>query len=81
MMEIDGLAKRMLLCPPDVKAKHVANIIDEAGIDAIVRRVVSRKHTSFNVALWLTNDRVRLRRPLDALRPAYPSRSSKMCGI
>jgi acyl-coenzyme A synthetase/AMP-(fatty) acid ligase len=36
MIEIDGVARRMLLCPPDVKADHVANIIDEAEIDVIV---------------------------------------------
>jgi acyl-coenzyme A synthetase/AMP-(fatty) acid ligase len=36
MIEIDGVAKRMLLCPPDIKADHIANIIDEAEIDVIV---------------------------------------------
>jgi acyl-coenzyme A synthetase/AMP-(fatty) acid ligase len=36
MIEIDGVAKRMLLYPPDIKADQVANIIDEAEIDVIV---------------------------------------------
>lgn len=36
VIEIDGVARRMLLCPPDVKVEHVANIIEEAKIDAIV---------------------------------------------
>jgi acyl-coenzyme A synthetase/AMP-(fatty) acid ligase len=36
MTEIDGVARRMLLCPPDLKADHVKALIDDAGIDAIV---------------------------------------------
>ena len=36
MIELDGVARRILLCPPDVNADYVANIIDEAEIDAIV---------------------------------------------
>jgi acyl-coenzyme A synthetase/AMP-(fatty) acid ligase len=36
MMEIDGVARRMLLCPPDLAADHVETLIDDAGIDAVV---------------------------------------------
>ena len=36
MTEIDGVARRMLLCPPDLKADYVQTLIDEAEIDAIV---------------------------------------------
>src|SRR5512136_1311066 len=36
MTEIDGVAKRMLLCPPDLNADHVQSLIDDAEIDAIV---------------------------------------------
>jgi acyl-coenzyme A synthetase/AMP-(fatty) acid ligase len=36
MMEIDGVARRMLLCPPDLNADHVQALIDDAEIDAIV---------------------------------------------
>lgn len=36
MMEIDGVARRMLLCPPDPNADHVQALIDDAEIDAIV---------------------------------------------
>ena len=36
MTEIDGVARRMLLCPPDLKADHVETLIDDAEIDAIV---------------------------------------------
>jgi acyl-coenzyme A synthetase/AMP-(fatty) acid ligase len=36
MTEIDGVARRMLLCPPDMNADHVETLIDDAGIDAVV---------------------------------------------
>jgi acyl-CoA synthetase (AMP-forming)/AMP-acid ligase II len=36
MIEIDGVAGRMLLCPPDVNPDHIETLIDEADIDAIV---------------------------------------------
>ena len=36
MTEIDGVAWRMLLCPPDLNADHVEALIDDAGIDAVV---------------------------------------------
>lgn len=36
MIEIDGVARRLLLCPPDLKPEHLASIIAEAGIDAVV---------------------------------------------
>jgi acyl-coenzyme A synthetase/AMP-(fatty) acid ligase len=36
MTEVDGVARRMLLCPPDLKADHVKTLIDDAEIDAIV---------------------------------------------
>jgi acyl-CoA synthetase (AMP-forming)/AMP-acid ligase II len=36
MIELDGIARRMLLCPPDLNPDHVSALIDDAGIDAIV---------------------------------------------
>jgi acyl-coenzyme A synthetase/AMP-(fatty) acid ligase len=36
MTEIDGVARRMLLCPPDLNADHIETLIDDAGIDAVV---------------------------------------------
>ena len=36
MIEIDGVAGRMLLCPPDVNSDYIETLIDEAGIDTIV---------------------------------------------
>ena len=36
MTEIDGVARRMLLCPPDLNADHVQSLIEDAEIDAVV---------------------------------------------
>src|SRR5664279_3059476 len=36
MTEIDGVARRMLLCPPDLDADHMQTLIEDAGIDAVV---------------------------------------------
>lgn len=42
MTEIDGVARRMLLCPPDLNADHVQTLVDDADIDAIVTDQPSR---------------------------------------
>src|SRR5579871_3214653 len=36
MLEIDGIARRMLLCPPDLNNDHLQALIGDAEIDAIV---------------------------------------------
>ena len=36
MIEIDGVARRMLLCPPDINPGHIETLIREAEIDSIV---------------------------------------------
>ncbi|WP_407178376.1 class I adenylate-forming enzyme family protein [Bradyrhizobium sp. STM 3562] len=36
MIELDGVARRLLLCPPDLKDDHIQALINDAGIDAIV---------------------------------------------
>ena len=36
MLEIDGIARRMLLCPPDLNADHLQAMVEDAEIDAVV---------------------------------------------
>src|SRR3984885_6357715 len=36
IMELDGVARRMLLCPPDLAADHISTLVEDAGIDAVV---------------------------------------------
>src|SRR5579864_8606961 len=36
MLEIDGVARRMLLCPPDLNPDHLQALVEDAEIDAVV---------------------------------------------
>ena len=36
MFDLDGVARRMLLCPPDLRTEHLGSVIADAGIDAVV---------------------------------------------
>ena len=36
MTELDGVARRMLLCPPDLNADYLQALMEGAGIDAVV---------------------------------------------
>src|ERR1700754_4701305 len=36
ILEMDGVARRMLLCPPDLPANHISTLVEDAGIDAVV---------------------------------------------
>jgi acyl-CoA synthetase (AMP-forming)/AMP-acid ligase II len=36
MMEMDGVVRRMLLCPPDLNADHIQALMADAEIDAVV---------------------------------------------
>src|SRR5665213_1069831 len=36
MTEVDGVARRMLLCPPDLNADHLQSLMQDAYIDAVV---------------------------------------------
>src|SRR5689334_6416897 len=36
MIELDGIARRMLLCPPDVDGERLQILVAQAGIDTVV---------------------------------------------
>ena len=36
LMELDGIARRIVLCTPDLPLEHLPYIIESAGVDAIV---------------------------------------------
>src|ERR1043165_2372942 len=36
LIELDGVARRLVLCPPDLAAEHLPSVIADAEIDAIV---------------------------------------------
>ena len=53
VIEIDGIARRMLLCPPDLNADHLQAIIEDAEIDAVVTDQPER-FAGFGIALIVT---------------------------
>ena len=46
MLEIDGVARRMLLCPPDLNADHLQALVEDAEIDAVITDQPDRFATS-----------------------------------
>jgi len=36
LVELDGLARRIVLCPPDLEAKHLGHVVRTAEVEAIV---------------------------------------------
>ncbi len=53
MLELDGVARRMLLCPPDLNVDHLQAIIEDAEIDAVVTDKPDRFAAS-GIALLVT---------------------------
>jgi acyl-coenzyme A synthetase/AMP-(fatty) acid ligase len=63
LIELDGLARRLVLLPPDAPAEHLPAIIDEAAIDAVVTHANDAR--DFGAAIRLSYERklVPTRRP------------------
>src|SRR5437762_9988318 len=36
LIELDGVARRLVICPPDLSSEHLSSVIARAGVDAIV---------------------------------------------
>jgi acyl-coenzyme A synthetase/AMP-(fatty) acid ligase len=36
MIELDGVARRLVICPPDLSSEHLLSVISKAGVEAIV---------------------------------------------
>jgi acyl-CoA synthetase (AMP-forming)/AMP-acid ligase II len=53
MLEIDGIARRMLLCPPDLNTDHLQALIEDAEIDAVVTDQPDR-FANFAISLVVT---------------------------
>ena len=44
LIELDGLARRLILCPPDIASKHLPTIVADAEVDAIVSDHMVSEH-------------------------------------
>src|SRR6059036_2945807 len=36
LIELDGVARRLIICPPDLPSEHLPSVIAKGGVDAIV---------------------------------------------
>jgi acyl-CoA synthetase (AMP-forming)/AMP-acid ligase II len=71
MIEIDGVARRMLLCPPDLNPDYLDALIDDAGIDAVITDR-PEQWTDKGMALVMTAGL-----PLTAAQPAQTERATE----
>src|SRR6202046_4094872 len=53
MLEVDGIARRMLLCPPDLNTDHLQAVIEDAEINAVITDQPDR-FTSLGIELVVT---------------------------
>jgi acyl-coenzyme A synthetase/AMP-(fatty) acid ligase len=71
MIELDGIARRMLLCPPDLNPAHLDALVADAGIDAVVTDQPDRWGGS-DIALIVS-----AQLPLQAAKPARTERATE----
>jgi len=71
MLEIDGVARRMLLCPPDLDDSHIQTLVADAEIDAIVTDQ-SQRFAETGVGLVVT-----LEEQLQSASPAQSERATE----
>jgi acyl-coenzyme A synthetase/AMP-(fatty) acid ligase len=53
---LDGVARRLIICPPDVSAAHLPSIVAGAGVDAIVSDQDRPEHGSLGVPVRVICD-------------------------
>jgi acyl-CoA synthetase (AMP-forming)/AMP-acid ligase II len=68
MLEIDGIARRMLLCPPDLNTDHLQALIEDAEINAVITDQPDR-FASLGIALVVTAS--------EELRPATRAQTER----
>ncbi len=71
MIELDGIARRMLLCPPDLNPAHLDALIADAAIDAVVTDEPARWAVSGIEPIVVAQ------LPLQVARPAETERATE----
>ena len=51
LIELDGRARRIVLCPPDLEARHLAAVARDAAADAVVYDAQSQPPREIDVAV------------------------------
>src|SRR3984893_17059536 len=53
LIELDGVARRLVLCPPGLPAAHLAAVIADAEVDAVVSDRDATEHAALGIALHI----------------------------
>ena len=56
LLELDGLARRIVVCPPDVAAEHMPAVVAKAGVDAIVSDRPATEPGEWGVSVRVTSN-------------------------
>ncbi|MGP0092057.1 MAG: class I adenylate-forming enzyme family protein [Xanthobacteraceae bacterium] len=54
LIELDGIARRITLCPGDLKSEHLVSVVADAGVDAIVSDGDGSAFAALGAALHVT---------------------------
>jgi len=54
LIELDGVARRLIICPPDLASEHLPSVIAKGGVDAIVSDHDPSVHAALGVPLRVT---------------------------
>jgi acyl-coenzyme A synthetase/AMP-(fatty) acid ligase len=66
LIELDGVARRLVLCPPDLPVEHMTSVIATAAVDALVSNRAIPEPRTPNVGCFVTCSRT--------IAPADPQR-------
>lgn len=58
LIELDGVAQRLVLCPPGLPSEHISSILDVATIDAVISDHLSPETAALNVERIICGPRV-----------------------
>src|ERR1700674_5536099 len=51
LIELDGIARRLVLCPPDLEPEHLPSVIANAEVDALVTAGTERSALGIDLAV------------------------------
>jgi acyl-coenzyme A synthetase/AMP-(fatty) acid ligase len=64
LLELDGVARRMVLCPPDLAPNHIPGVIAAAGADVCVRDAAAPPCEELGLSACLTIEPVLVKGPV-----------------
>jgi acyl-CoA synthetase (AMP-forming)/AMP-acid ligase II len=56
LIELDGIVRRLVLCPPDLPFEHISSVMATAGVDAVVSDTDRPTHPVLRVGRFVTCD-------------------------